>query len=64
MRGGQARLKRAARNCVCNFGIEVVGVKVFTQPLTSLGVLWMSRIGASLIPSFRAGKFRDEHAGL
>src|SRR3954468_11365832 len=32
-------------NCVCNFGIEVVGIEVFTQPLTSLGVLWMSRIG-------------------
>src|SRR3954468_11628825 len=32
-------------NCVCNFGIEVVGVEVFTQPLTPLGVLWMSRIG-------------------
>src|SRR3954452_19264760 len=32
-------------NCVCNFGIEVVGIEVLTQPLTSLGVLWMSRIG-------------------
>src|SRR5215212_11420064 len=32
-------------SCVCDFGIEVVGVEVFTQPLTSLGVLWMSRIG-------------------
>src|SRR3954470_18568997 len=32
-------------SCVCDFGIEVVGIEVFTQPLTSLGVLWMSRIG-------------------
>src|SRR5215210_2329258 len=32
-------------SCVCYFGIEVVGVEVFTQPLTPLGVLWMSRIG-------------------
>ena len=45
MRGGQARLKRVARIALCIFGIEVVGVEVFTQPLTSLGVLWMSRIG-------------------
>jgi hypothetical protein len=33
------------KSCVCDFGIEVVWVEVFTQPLTSLGVLWMSRIG-------------------
>src|SRR6478609_7911293 len=50
MRGAaDARWSGAAEaggeNCVCNFGIEVVGVEVFTQPLTSLGVLWMSRIG-------------------
>src|ERR671910_867622 len=32
-------------SCVCYFGIEVVGVEVVTQPLTPLGVLWMSRIG-------------------
>src|SRR5215213_10514806 len=32
-------------SCVCYFGIEVAGVEVFTQPLTPLGVLWMSRIG-------------------
>src|SRR3954468_24335091 len=32
-------------SCVCYFGIEVAGVEVFSQPLTSLGVLWMSRIG-------------------
>src|SRR3954452_8332591 len=32
-------------SCVCDFGIEVVGIEVFTQPLTPLGVLWMSRIG-------------------
>lgn len=32
-------------SCVCDFGIEVVGVEIFTQPLTPLGVLWMSRIG-------------------
>src|SRR4051794_35260480 len=32
-------------SCVHDFGLEVVGVEVFTQPLTSLGVLWMSRIG-------------------
>src|SRR3954453_8645056 len=32
-------------SCVCDFGIEVVGVEVFPQPLTALGVLWMSRIG-------------------
>src|SRR5215210_7380312 len=32
-------------SCVCDFGIEVVGVEVFTQPLTSLDVLGMSRIG-------------------
>src|SRR4051812_50175180 len=32
-------------SCVCDFGVEVVGVEVFTQPLTSLGVLWVSRIG-------------------
>src|SRR4051812_32170944 len=32
-------------SCVCDFGIEVLGVEVFAQPLTSLGVLWMSRIG-------------------
>ena len=32
-------------SCVRYFGIEVVGVEVFTQPLTPLGVLWMSRIG-------------------
>jgi hypothetical protein len=32
-------------SCVCGFGIEVIRVEVFTQPLTSLGVLRMSRIG-------------------
>ena len=32
-------------NCVCSFGIEFVGIEVFTQPLTPLGVLWMNRIG-------------------
>src|SRR5215210_9531038 len=32
-------------SCVYDFGIEVVGVEVFTQPLTSLDVLGMSRIG-------------------
>src|SRR3954462_340774 len=32
-------------NGVRDLGIEVVGVEVFTQPLASLGVLWMSRVG-------------------
>src|SRR5215217_916889 len=32
-------------SCVGDVGIEVVGVEVFTQPLTSLGVLGMSWIG-------------------
>ncbi len=26
-------------------GMEVVRIEVFPQPLTALGVLWMSRIG-------------------
>src|SRR3954467_5586720 len=33
-----------SESCVCDFGIEVVGVEVFTQPLTPLGGLWVSRI--------------------
>ncbi len=32
-------------SCVCDFGIKVVEVEVFTQPLTSLDVLGMIRIG-------------------
>ena len=39
------RAEAGGESCVCYFGIEVVGVEVFTQPLTPLGVLWMSRIG-------------------
>src|SRR5215213_9799161 len=39
------RAEAGGESCVCHFGIEVVGVEVFTQPLTSLGVLGMSRIG-------------------
>src|SRR6476620_10214261 len=62
MRGAaDARWSGAAEaggeNCVCNFGIEVVGVEVFTQPLTSLGVLWMSRIGAHSSPHFALASF-------
>src|SRR5215211_1882171 len=43
VRSGAA--EAGGESCVCYFGIEVVGVEVVTQPLTPLGVLWMSRIG-------------------
>ena len=32
-------------DCVGDVGMEAVGIEVFPQPLTALGVLWMSRIG-------------------
>ena len=43
------RAEAGGESCVCDFGIEVVGVEVFTQPLTSLGVLGMNWIGEILL---------------
>ena len=43
--GRSGAMEASGEHCVGDVGMEVVGVEVFPQPLTALGVLWMSRIG-------------------
>ena len=38
-------MEASGESCIRGVRMEVVGVEVFPQPLTALGVLWMSKIG-------------------